>query len=158
MKKKIIIISSIILLLDQILKQLVINQISYQQTINIIPNFFYLTYVKNTGGAWSILSGNTYLLLIIGLIAIGVLIYYLFKKENFSLLEVISFSLLIGGIIGNFLDRLIYQAVIDYIGFILGNYYFPVFNLADICIVIGTLILIIDTFRGEKNGNRSNTR
>ena len=67
----------------------------------------------------------------------------------------LSFGLVIGGILGNFIDRLIYKGVIDYLGFIFGSYYFPIFNLADICIVIGTFILIIDTVRSDFCGNRS---
>lgn len=158
MKKKIFIISLISFILDRLLKSFIISFITYQESIYLINNFFYLTYVKNTGGAWSILSGNTFLLLIIGLIAIGILIYYLLKKEEFSIFEIISFGLLIGGILGNFIDRLIYKGVIDYIGLIFGKYYFPIFNLADICIVVGTFILIIDTVRSDFCGNRSNKR
>lgn len=151
-------ISLISFILDRILKLLIIFSISYQESINIIDNFFYLTYVKNTGGAWSILSGNTIILLIIGLLAIGILVYYILKKEEISFLEMLSFGLVIGGILGNFIDRLIYKGVIDYLGFIFGSYYFPIFNLADICIVIGTFILIIDTVRSDFYGNRSNKR
>lgn len=147
MKKKIFVISFFIFIIDLILKQLVMNFIDYNSINTIIPDFFYLTYVKNTGGAWSILSGNIYLLLLISLMFLTYLIYYLNKKSIFSKLEFISYSLLIGGLIGNLFDRIVYSGVIDYIGFILINYNFPVFNLADICIVISVFMLLYIEFR-----------
>ena len=70
-------------------------------------------------------------------------------------MELIAYSLLIGGIIGNFIDRIVFNGVYDYLGFIFGSYYFPVFNLADIGIVISVLILIVLEIKGDINANRS---
>lgn len=131
---------------------------SYQQTFYLIPKFLYFTYVKNTGGAWSIFSNSTWFLLIIGLICIIALSYYIYRKEDFNYLEVIYFGLIIGGILGNFIDRIFHSGVIDYIGFIFGNYYFPIFNIADICIVCGGILLMIDSLRSDQDGIRSNKR
>ena len=156
MKKKIFIISFIMFILDQLLKYIVISSIGYQDTIHLIPNFLYLTYVKNTGGAWSIFADNSYLLILIGIICIGGLGYYIYKKESFTKLETLYLGLIISGILGNFIDRILRHGVVDFIGFILGKYYFPVFNLADICIVFGGILLIIDSFRSGNDGNRSN--
>jgi len=156
LKKVILIISVIIIILDQLLKYSVISSISYQETIYLIPNFLYLTYVKNTGGAWSILSNNTYLLILIGIICIVGLGYYIYEKKNFNKLETLYMGLIIGGIIGNLIDRIVRSGVIDYIGMIFGNYYFPIFNLADISIVCGGILLMIDSFRGDKDESRSN--
>lgn len=156
MKKWILIISTIILILDQFIKYIVTSFISFQESIHIIPNFLYLTNVKNTGGAWSIFNNNQFFLIVISMICIIGLIIYIYKKNNFTKIETIYYGLIIGGIIGNFIDRIIRSGVIDYIGTIFGNYYFPVFNLADICIVCGAGLLLIDSFRGEQNGNRSN--
>ncbi len=158
MKKKILLISFIILIIDQFIKHLVMTSLIYRKTYSIISNFFYLTYVKNTGGAWSILSDNIIFLLIVSIICIIGLIIYLFKKNNISKLECIYYSLLFSGIIGNLIDRIFYKGVIDYIGFIFGNYYFPIFNIADICIVCGILLLLIDGWIGDENGIRSNKR
>lgn len=143
-------------IIDQLTKGVVTNLISYQEAIDVIPNFFYLTYVKNTGGAWSILSGNVVFLLIIGFLCIIALGYFINKKEDFTKLEVTYLGLIIGGVLGNLFDRLIHKSVIDFIGLVFGSYYFPVFNFADICIVCGGILLIIDSFKGDKNGNRSN--
>lgn len=152
MKKKIIIASSIFILLDQIIKLLVKSNLSYQLEYFIIPKFLYLTYTKNTGGAFSILENNPIILALIGIIFLVFLIKYLSKKKNISTLEYISYSILIGGIIGNFIDRIIYGYVIDYIGIIPFGYYYPIFNLADIGIVLGVIIMIYIEFRGEKHG------
>lgn len=156
MKKNIYILSVISFILDQVVKYLVINFISYQDTIIVIPKLFYLTYVKNTGGAFSILTDNTSFLSIIGLVCISVLIYYILKKEKFNSLEKIYLGLIIGGTLGNLVDRLLYGSVVDFIGLIFGDYYFPVFNIADICIVCGAILLIIDSLKGDKNEYRSN--
>lgn len=131
---------------------------SYQQTFYLIPKFLYFTYVKNTGGAWSIFSNSTWFLLVIGFICIMALSYYIYRKEDFNYLEVIYFGLIIGGILGNFIDRIFHSGVIDYIGFIFGNYYFPIFNIADICIVCGGILLMIDSLRSDQDGIRSNKR
>lgn len=155
LKKLIYIFGSIIFIIDQLVKLLVINFISYDKVINIISNFFYLTHVKNTGGAWSIFSGNTLFLLIISLLCIIGIIFYVNKKDKFNKLEVIYFTLLFGGIIGNLFDRVIYSGVIDYIGMIFFGYYFPIFNIADICIVVGAILIIIDGLWGDKNDSRS---
>lgn len=154
MKKRMLVISFIILIIDQLIKHLVMTSLVYRKTYSVISNFLYLTYVKNTGGAWSILSGNTIFLLLISLVCIAGLGVYLHKKNTISKLECIYYGLLFGGIIGNLIDRILYKGVIDYIGFIFGSYYFPIFNIADICIVCGIILLLIDGWIGEKNGIR----
>ncbi len=155
LKKKILAISTSILILDQILKFLVTSVLHYKETVFIIPNFFYLDYIKNQGGAFSIFKNHPLLLLIVGMISIVFLGYYIDKKKNFHLIEIIYLSLIMGGILGNLIDRLLYNGVIDYLGFIFGNYYFPIFNFADISIVSGVILLFIDSIRRDKNGVRS---
>lgn len=155
MKKYIYIIGCVLLIIDQLVKGLVTSFIHYQEIIDIIPNFFYLTYVKNTGGAWSIFSDNMIILLVIGIICALGLIYLINKKNSYTKLEVTYLSLITGGLFGNLIDRIIQKGVIDFIGLIFGNYYFPVFNIADICIVCGAILLIIDSIKGDENGNRS---
>ena len=153
MKKKVFIFSLIIIAIDLIIKRIVLN---YVTNICIIPNFFYLTLAKNTGAAFSLLENKTIFFIIIAFIVI----YYIFKysiKEDIDKLEQVSYIFLIGGIIGNLIDRVIYGYVVDYLRFIIFSYNFPIFNLADICITIGTIFLIISIFRKEKNNeNRSN--
>lgn len=158
MKKKICMIAFFVLIIDQFIKGMIFTNISYGQNMFILPNFFYLTYVKNTGGAWSIFDGSPWLLILIGIISLIALSYYIIKKTSYHTLEIIYLGLIIGGVIGNFLDRLFHNGVIDYIGFQFGSYYFPIFNIADICIVCGVVLIIIDSVRSEQNGIRSNKR
>ena len=158
LKKEIYKIGMITFILDQLVKYIIMSVFSYQETFFLIPNFLYFTYVKNTGGAWSIFRDNIWILLIVGIVCVVGLGYYIYKKQEFSLLEVIYLGLITGGILGNFVDRIFRGGVIDYIGFIFGNYYFPIFNIADICIVCSALLLMIDSVRSERDGIRSNER
>lgn len=111
-------------------------------SITIIKDFFNITYVKNIGAAFSILSGGRFLLIIIALIAIYIIYKLLIKNKNLNRINIINYSLLIGGIIGNLIDRIIRGYVVDYLDFTIFNYNFPIFNIADICIVISCVLLI----------------
>lgn len=151
MKKNIYVLTIILLCIDQALKVLITKSLSIFQSVTIIPNFFNITYVENTGGAWSILSSNTFLLTIISAIVLIGLNIYLEKKQEYSHLEIISYGLIMPGVLGNFIDRLINNAVIDYLDFKILNYNFPVFNFADILIVCGIAILILEILIEERN-------
>lgn len=154
--KKIIPISLILLILDQIVKLIVISNIKINTSIEIITNFFSLTYVKNDGAAFSIFRGNTLLLIIISVLTLFFLFKFLKKKNNFQKIEILAYVLLIPGIIGNLIDRIFRNGVIDYLDFNIFGYNFPIFNIADIFIVIACLILIF-LFGGEQiDGNKSN--
>jgi len=145
--KKIIKLSSIFLVIDIAVKLIVKNTLVLHQSIKIINNFFYLTYVKNTGAAWSILSGKQFFLIIFSIIIVILLIIYLNKKKDYSKFEIIGYSLLLAGAVGNLIDRIVYGYVIDYLNFYIFNYNFPIFNIADSCIVIGIMLLFIGTWR-----------
>ena len=152
MKKKLFLISLAVIFLDRIIKLLVISKIAYSEVNNIITNFFYLTNVHNYGAAWSILSGNRLFLIIISLISLIVIYMMFINKEKLNNFKMLSFGLLIGGIIGNLLDRIFLGYVIDYLGFIIINYRFPIFNLADIAIVISVILIAYQILKeGETN-------
>lgn len=147
--KKIILISILILLLDIITKQLVITNLLEHQSITIINNFFSITYAKNTGVAFSFLEGYLPLVILItSTIIISILIYI--NKNNPNKYESICYGFIIGGALGNLLDRIIYGYVIDFLDFTIFNYNYPIFNIADTFIVIGILILIILSFKENK--------
>lgn len=140
--KKIIPISLFIIILDQIVKMIISSKMLVNSSITIIKNFFNITYVKNIGAAFSILSGSRILLIMIALIAIYIIYKLLVKNKNLNKINIINYSLLIGGIIGNLIDRIIRGYVVDYLDFTIFNYNFPIFNIADICIVISCILLI----------------
>ena len=152
----IIIISFIILLIDQIIKLLITSFFNVNNGITIINNFFDITYVRNYGAAFSILDGNRLLLILISFLSLFLIYKFLIKDKKLSRLEIIVYGLLIGGLLGNLFDRVILGYVIDYLSFNIFGYHFPVFNLADICIVIGAGLIIFESFRSDKNGSRSN--
>jgi len=147
--KKIIGVSSIFLIIDIVIKLLVKNNLVLNQSIKIIDNFFYITYVKNTGAAWSILSGKQLFLILVSLFIVISLFIYLYKKKTYTKIEKIGYSMLIAGAVGNLIDRIVYGYVIDYLNFYIFNYNFPVFNFADTCIVIGIVLLCISSWREE---------
>ena len=155
MKKKIYYLTLGTLLIDQLLKYLVTSNMVLSETISLIPNFFYLTYVKNTGGAWSILDTVPYFLIIINFFFIIGVNYYIYRKKKLSSLEGVYFGLILGGVLGNLMDRILVEGVVDYIGLQFGSYHYPIFNFADIAIVVGVFLIVIETLRGEKNENRS---
>lgn len=136
-------ITAIILMLDQFIKILVNRYMDLGSSIKIIPNFFSLFYLKNTGAAFSILEDSTVLLVIISAIVIVLLDRYIKKEKNFTKLSEVGLGLIMGGIFGNLIDRIIHHGVIDYLSFRIFNYNFPVFNLADMTIVIGVGLLLI---------------
>lgn len=145
--KKIIFSICVFTGLDLLIKYLVSN---YVTDIVIIKNFFSLTYVLNEGIAFSILDGYGYLIIIITVI---ILLYLLsmMKRSLTDKVETFGYTLLISGLLGNFIDRLLDFKVVDYLSFKIFNYNFPVFNLADILIVLGAFLIIFKEFEVMKN-------
>lgn len=143
MLQKSLIITLLCALLDQIIKIIVMGSMGINSSISIIDNFFSLTYVENDGAAWSIFSGNRMFLIIISIVALVLIYLYFFKNQNLKKFELINYSILIGGIFGNLLDRIKFGKVIDYLDFQFFGYGFPVFNFADICIVVSVILLLI---------------
>lgn len=147
--KKILPISLLLIVIDQVVKIFVISKLSLQQSVTIINHFFNITYVRNNGAAWSILSGNVLLLIMISVIALVAIYYYLIKDKKLNKIDIISYSMLMGGIMGNLIDRVVHGYVIDYLDFKIFNYKFPVFNIADTLIVISVIIIGISLIVGE---------
>lgn len=140
----------ICVLLDQITKYIVTANMALADTIQIIKNFFRITYVQNTGAAWSFMAGNRIFFIFITLAILLILIYMLIKKENLSKKEGILFGILIGGILGNMIDRILYGYVIDFLDFNFGGYDFPVFNVADTFIVLSGILIMLMYWKEEK--------
>lgn len=157
-KDKIYIISFITLLLDQMIKFLITKNMKVLESIPVIPHFFNIHYIQNRGAAWGILQDNTIFLTLITAVALIILNQYLNKEIHFTKLSIISYGLLIGGMLGNLVDRILHSYVIDFLDFKIFGYDFPVFNIADIGIVIGIVLLIYDVVRSEINANRSRKR
>lgn len=146
-KYKIIAIIAILfsVFVDQAIKIIVDNSMQVGDTIPIIPEVLHITYVLNDGAAFSMLSGQAWILCGFTSVILGVLVYLLISKMIKHPLAIWSVSLVISGGVGNLIDRvfrgeeLFYGKVIDYIDFRIIN--FAVFNFADCCVVIGTILL-----------------
>ena len=149
----VIILVSVLLGLDLLLKYLVS---SYLTTVNIIDNFFSLTYVLNDGAAFSLFASKTYLLVLIALLCLFFIIYELKNNLDDRIIS-IGYSLVLAGLLGNFIDRLIDGYIIDYLSFKILELNFPVFNLADILIVVGIVVVIIREILKER-GKRYEVR
>lgn len=158
MKKFILILSTLLMFIDQLIKYFVIHNLELYKSIKLIPNFFYITFVKNDGAAFSILRGNRWLLIAIGIIALIFMIKLIIMDKKITKLDVVSYSLVIGGILGNLVDRVLYGSVIDYLDFYLFGYNAPVFNFADSCIVIGAIIIICVLIKEGNNYESNNSR
>ncbi len=152
MKKKIALITCVVFIIDQLIKNIAK---AYLSKIIVIPNFLEFIYTENDGVAFSMFSGNRTFIIILSLCLILVLLYYLKKDEKRNVdgkLNCITYGLLFGGIIGNLIDRIIRGVVIDYISFNIFSYHFPVFNVADIAITIGVILMFILSFKEDSNG------
>ena len=130
----------LIIIIDQLTKCLVETNL-VNTRIPVIDNVCYLTYLQNTGGAWGLLENNKNVFIIAVPIILIAIIIYLLKSKNISKLERIGFCLVIGGAIGNYIDRLFRGYVVDFIDFVI----WPVFNIADIAVVVGVGLIIVGT-------------
>ena len=138
--------------IDLISKIIANNNLVLFERNEVIPNFFYLTLCYNTGGAWSIFSGNTIFLIIISLIAVGAVVYTLTKSK--TKFYMYSSAVFVGGLLGNLYDRIFYSKVTDFLDFIIFGYDFPVFNIADCFICVSVALMLIAMIREEKNNGK----
>ena len=139
------------ILLDQITKYYVAHNFIQGARQKVIDGFFYLTYVRNTGAGCSILQGQRWVFIILTFIALPLFIYLYVKSDPGHKLERFAYLLLISGTIGNFIDRVLYGSVVDFLDFIIFGYDFPVFNVADIFITVGVGLYLLLTLLETKH-------
>ncbi|MFD3157418.1 signal peptidase II [Haloimpatiens sp. FM7330] len=140
------------ILVDRLTKIWATNSLSKIGEIKIIENYFSFYYLENKGAAFGILKNKLFFLSIITLVVLGIMIYYIVVKKPKSTILRWSLSLIIAGAVGNFIDRIYYKYVIDFILLHYKDiYYYPVFNVADILVCIGTFLLIIYLIKEDKN-------
>ncbi len=144
------------MLIDQLVKLIIKNVLSLNQEVIVIKNFFSIHYLQNEGAAFSIFQNKTLFLILVALICLVVLIIYIQKENNLNKISTISLGLLLAGISGNLIDRLIYKKVIDFLSFTIFNYDFAVFNIADIAITTGAFLLLINCIKEELTSKKKN--
>ncbi|MBU5594627.1 signal peptidase II [Amphibacillus sp. MSJ-3] len=137
------------ILIDQFTKWLVLTNMEVKESISIIDNFLYITSHRNSGAAWGILAGQMVFFYIITVIVIAMIVYYIQKYAKTNRWLGVGLGLVLGGAIGNFIDRIMYQEVVDFIDVYFGSYSYPIFNLADSALVIGVIIIGIIIVKDE---------
>lgn len=136
----ILISAAIVAGIDQLIKFFVAEHLKPVGSVEVIPGLFSLTYLENKGAAFGILSNMRWIFIVFTLIVIAILIYLVVKNKIKSKLFTASAILLIGGGIGNLIDRIFFGYVIDYLSL---SFFSPVCNFADYCITFGTVLLVI---------------
>ena len=132
------------IVLDQVTKMWAIAVLKNGGSIKLIGDFLRFTYAENRGAAFSILQNQRIFFLIITIIMLIVLAYIYFKTKNITKLSKLSIGMIAGGAIGNFIDRVRFGYVVDFIDVRFGSIYnFPIFNIADSFVVCGTILMII---------------
>ncbi len=139
------------LIIDQLVKLIVRSKVSLLEEIRVIPGFFSIFYIENKGAAFSFFSGATIVLIVLSILVLAFLHYYVLTEEKMTKWRVFGLGIVIGGVVGNLIDRILYGAVIDYLSFDIFGYEFPVFNIADIGITVGFVILAINILRRDGN-------
>lgn len=135
----IVIVASV--LLDQITKMIVVHSMELHQSISVIDNVFSFTYIHNYGAAWGMFSEHRWVFILATAIAIVVFPIFLYRYRKLHFLFGFSLSLIIGGAIGNMIDRVFLGYVVDFLEATFID--FPVFNVADICVVCGAIMMFI---------------
>ena len=148
MPKRPLLIALAVLLLDRITKWAITQTIPLEDAFNIIPGFFRLTHLENTGAAFSLFADSpspfrTTLLITFSIAALAVVSVLLWKDRNVFHSGTLALSLILGGAIGNLWDRLLDGKVTDFLDFYIGVHHWPPFNVADSAIVVGALLLFM---------------
>ena len=149
----VIILFAVIVGIDQLIKYFVYNFLKPVGSVDVIPGLFSLDYVENKGAAFGMMANMRWVFIVFTIVVIAIILYVVFKKKITNKLFIASAILLIGGGIGNLIDRIFLGFVIDYLSV---SFFPPVCNFADYCITIGTVLLLVyllffsDYFKSNK--------
>ncbi|WP_161999235.1 signal peptidase II [Enterococcus asini] len=136
-----LIVAALLVVCDQLVKYWVVSNLSLGEAMNVIPNVFSLTYYQNSGAAWSILQGQMWFFAIVTFVAVPLCIWLLWKNRRGSKFYSLALGLVIAGALGNFIDRMRLGYVVDMFQTDFMN--FPIFNVADMCLTIGVVMVFI---------------
>ena len=147
-------ITALVILVDRLTKRWIIHRIRPGYTIPVIPHFFRLSHVLNTGAAFSLLENLPPNAVRLGLIAFSVfaavIVFILLWRTGRAIsLTSVALALILGGALGNLYDRIRFHHVVDFLAVRIYHYNWPDFNVADSCIVIGACLLLLEIFRPQ---------
>ena len=143
---QVLLLSIVIVLLDQITKCLVMAKFHLSDSVEVVPGLFSLTYVRNIGAAWGMLGGWNSVLVALSAVVLVLLVVFRHSFINNSLIHRISLGLMLGGIAGNLFDRIRLQYVVDFLDFYWKIHHFPAFNVADSAICVGVGLYMLSSF------------
>lgn len=138
-----------VVLLDRITKSAIANKMAMYSSIQIIPKFFRITHVENTGAAFGLFADSPSqwkiaILVLFSVLALGIVAALLWRNSHVMTMTGVGLSLILGGALGNLWDRLMHGRVVDFLVFYVGQYQWPAFNAADSAIVIGAGLLVFE--------------
>lgn len=153
-------LSLAILVLDQWTKWLVEIHLPHSASHPVLPGFLNLTHVKNTGVAFGLFAshgadGGSWILVLMGIVALAAVFLYFRLAPARNRLLLYSLALIVGGAVGNLIDRLASGAVTDFLDVYVGTYHWPAFNVADSAITVGIGLMILDSFRSHRKAETS---
>ena len=148
---RVLFVSAILVLADQISKTIVVKTMSLYESIPVIQNFFHFTYITNDGMAFGInFPFGYYIFTSVSILLTLFLFWYLWSVRTHSIVIRLGISFIIAGAIGNLIDRIFLGAVIDFLDFMIGNFHWYVFNLADSYVTVGMVLVLVDSIILEK--------
>ncbi|MBD31204.1 MAG: signal peptidase II [Candidatus Marinimicrobia bacterium] len=152
---KVLFVSAVLVLADQISKTIVVKTMSLYESIPVIQNFFHFTYITNDGMAFGInFPFGYYIFTSVSILLTFFLFWYLWSVRTPSIVIRLGISFIIAGAIGNLIDRIFLGAVIDFLDFMIGDFHWYVFNLADSYVTIGMVMVLVDSIILEKKRER----
>ena len=155
MKLILFLITLLVITLDQLTKLLITRTMEIGQSNPIINHFLYITYHRNSGAAFGILQGQMLIFYVVTAVAvIGIFIWVSKLDLRKDRVLAISLALILGGALGNFIDRIRFQAVIDFIHTVWWGHNFPIFNVADIALVCGAILMMLDLLILDRKKNK----
>ncbi|CUA81070.1 MULTISPECIES: signal peptidase II [Anoxybacillus] len=140
----------VVILIDQWTKWLVVRYMELGESIPIIENVLYMTSHRNRGAAWGMLQGQFWLFYVITIVVVVGIVIYIQRLQPTQRLFGIALGLMLGGALGNFIDRVFRKEVVDFVHTYIFNYSFPIFNVADAALTIGVALMFIYTWIEEK--------
>lgn len=149
-------VAAVVILLDQLTKWLVVKNMELYERISIADPYIGLLSHRNKGAAWGMLEGQMWLFYIVTIIVVAGIIYFFHKEAKGHPIFGISLMFLLGGAIGNFIDRLWRKEVVDFVDVLIPviNYDFPIFNVADAALTVGVILIIIHMILDEKKNKK----
>ena len=143
-------LSALVIVVDQVTKRVIDSAMQLHQTIELVP-YFQLTYMRNQGAAFSFLSGaggwQRWFFIGLAIVASVFIFVWLRKLDPSRRREAVAWALVLGGALGNLIDRILYGYVIDFLDVYVGDWHWPAFNVADSAITVGVALLLLDSFK-----------